>query len=294
MRHHLRRARFRAERPEKERALGEYRLISAPNAVYERKKNGGLSLRQTMRFTCGNQRPIGGNHKPAHLLQGAFEKQLFVSVTKKQALTTTEGEDRRRFGDNWVVPSMENLVQDNTGPENKVRLLLDGANGVRVNSRIRTRDQDRTRAASDVKRILRAGAQRAPVAWVPGSCFGTLAVTDKRAVWLDAWCTQLLVESVVQARRFHKGAGTAAFVFGSLRIRHVVLRTFAAVCESGAIRPLHLSVLAAVRFPPIWKEAGGLMHRQGTRSELEVWWSRPDDQGKIVKKLFARFAEQLT
>ena len=179
------------------------------------------------------------------------------------------------------------VEQGNTGPENKVRLLLDGANGVRVNSRIRVRDQDRTRAASDIKRILRAAAQRAPVAWVPGSCFGTLAVTDKRAVWLDAWCAQLLVESVMQARRFHKGAGTAAFVFGSFAY------------DTSCSGPSQLSVSArrsqvSTLDNSIWKEAGGLMQRQGTRSKNWRWWSRPDDQGKIVKRLFVRFAEQLT
>ena len=81
-----------------------------------------------------------------------MKEQLEVSVVKGQALKFTEAEARLKYGDSLVVASLGAQVKKGateTG-DLTVRLLFDGTH---VGSN--QRDQDRSPAAPDIKRVIR-------------------------------------------------------------------------------------------------------------------------------------------
>ena len=80
--------------------------------------------------------------KSARDLCDTTEAQLVDSVTKDQAVATTEMEARRRYGDELVVAALGVQIKDDEGLELKVRVMFDGTTGIPVKGRIRVRDQD--------------------------------------------------------------------------------------------------------------------------------------------------------
>ena len=66
----------------------------------------------------------------------------------------SEVEARRRFPE-LVVASLGAMRKEKPGGVVTARILFDGTHGVSVNTRTRTRDQERGPIASDVKRLLR-------------------------------------------------------------------------------------------------------------------------------------------
>ena len=79
-----------------------------------------------------------------------------------------EEEVREKYGESLVVASLGAQVKNGakeTG-DLTVRLLFDGTRGVPVNAGIRVRDQDRSPAAPDLKRVLRQLASSS--AWRQG------------------------------------------------------------------------------------------------------------------------------
>ena len=76
-----------------------------------------------------------------------------------QIITLTEAEARRQYPD-LVVASLGANRMDKPGGIIIARVLLDGMNGILVNHRTRTRDQERAPVAFDIKRIMREGPHR--------------------------------------------------------------------------------------------------------------------------------------
>ena len=78
-------------------------------------------------------------------------------MLKGQALKFTEEEARKKYGDSLVVASLKARVKSRAKETEDltVRLPFDGTHGVPVNAGIRVRDQDRSPAAPDLKRVLR-------------------------------------------------------------------------------------------------------------------------------------------
>ena len=87
----------------------------------------------------------------------AVKEQLEISVVRGQALKFTEEEARKNCGESLVVASFGAQVKNGEKETRDltVRLLFDGTHGVPVNAGIRVRDQDRSPAAPDIKRVLR-------------------------------------------------------------------------------------------------------------------------------------------
>ena len=104
---------------------------------------------------------------PAELAQ-AVEDQLVASVKVGQAFRLTEEEPRARYGNKLVVAALGAQVKSGSqdADDLNIRMLFDGTHGVPVNQNIRVRDQDRSPAAPDVKRVLRQLAKQ------PGRKFG--------------------------------------------------------------------------------------------------------------------------
>ena len=82
-------------------------------------------------------------------------------LTKGQAFKLTEEEARERYGDRLVLAALGAQVKSGSKDSSDltIRLLFDGTHGVPVNKGIRVRDQDKSPAAQDIKRVLRELAE---------------------------------------------------------------------------------------------------------------------------------------
>ena len=69
-------------------------------------------------------------------------------------LKLTETAARVRFPD-LVVASLRAIRKDKPGGVVTARVLFDSTNGIYVNRRTRTRDQERSPIAADLKRLMR-------------------------------------------------------------------------------------------------------------------------------------------
>ena len=77
-------------------------------------------------------------------------------------LETTLGQAIDEYGDTLVI-SANGAIEKGPDPDDPVRVIHDGSNGVLVNHFIRVRDQLTTPVASDIKRTLREMARFSPV-----------------------------------------------------------------------------------------------------------------------------------
>ncbi len=99
------------------------------------------------------------NYLTAKEERDELERQLEDHVAKGQAIRMTAAELRRRWPD-AAVCSLGALTKLNGDGTKKVRMLMDATYGVGINDRIRVRDKDRGPSAPDIKRLLRAQADR--------------------------------------------------------------------------------------------------------------------------------------
>ena len=79
--------------------------------------------------------------------------------SRGQALKMSESQARLRYP-HLVVASLGAMRKEQPGGVISARVFFDGANGLPVNRRIRPRDQERSRVASDLKRFMRENARR--------------------------------------------------------------------------------------------------------------------------------------
>ena len=79
--------------------------------------------------------------------------------SRGQALKMSESEARFRHP-HLVVASLWAMRKEKRGGVIIARVLFDGSNGIPVNRRFRTRDQERSPVASDLKRFMREKARR--------------------------------------------------------------------------------------------------------------------------------------
>ncbi len=99
------------------------------------------------------------NYLTAREEQDELERQLEDHVARGQAIRMTADELRRRWPD-AAVCSLGALTKVSGDGTKKVRMLMDATYGVGINDRIRVRDKDRGPSAPDIKRLLRAQAER--------------------------------------------------------------------------------------------------------------------------------------
>ena len=133
-------------------------------AVYPRKRKWRLKEQEDpvahlwQEPTCGADNK---NYSSAAELAEAVESQLELSVEKGQAFKLTEHEAREKYGDRFVVAALGAQVKSGSKETGDltIRLLFDGTHGVPVNKGIRVRDQDKSPAAQDIKRVLRELAE---------------------------------------------------------------------------------------------------------------------------------------
>ena len=78
--------------------------------------------------------------------------------SRGQALKMSESEARIRYS-HLAVASLGAMRKEKPGGVISARVLFDGSNGILVNRRIRTRDQERSPVASDLKRFMREKAR---------------------------------------------------------------------------------------------------------------------------------------
>ena len=129
-------------------------------AVYPRKRKWRLTEQEDPEAYLWYDVAQGADNKnyaSAKELAEAVKEQLELSVAKGHAMKLTEEEARKKYGNSLVVASLGAQVKNGakeTG-DLTVRLLFDGTHGVPVNAGIRVRDQDRSPAAPDIKRVLR-------------------------------------------------------------------------------------------------------------------------------------------
>ena len=96
------------------------------------------------------------NYRSAQAEERELERQLGEMTERGLCLKLTQEEARIKFP-GLLVSSLGAVVKEpaNPGGERKVRMVLDGTHGVKLNERIRVRDQDRCPTAADVKRQQR-------------------------------------------------------------------------------------------------------------------------------------------
>ena len=138
-----------------------YKMPRTP-AIYERKTRWKLESQANPEIHLWRAPSVGqsnANYRSARDLEEAVEKQLRESVDKHQAITLSDEEANRCHGSKLVIASLGAMIKDDSGPDLKIRLLFDGTHGVSINTLIRVRDQDRTPAAPDVRRLLRERAK---------------------------------------------------------------------------------------------------------------------------------------
>ena len=75
-------------------------------------------------------------------------------AARGQVIKMTEHEARRRYPD-LVVASLGAQRKDKHGRAVSARVLFDGTHGITVNTRTRTRDQEKGSIAADLKRVMR-------------------------------------------------------------------------------------------------------------------------------------------
>ena len=90
------------------------------------------------------------NYPSAIVNQAALAEEIQKEVTEGRVRETSVREARREYGDRLAIASLA-LIQE--GPD-KWRIVHDGTNGVRVNTRIRPRDQGDFPTVIDMKAIL--------------------------------------------------------------------------------------------------------------------------------------------
>ena len=145
-------------------------------AVYPRKRRWKLREQEDPKaYQCYEQWWWGGgegradnrNYASAAELAQAVEDQLVASVKSGQTIRLTEEEARAQYGNRLVVAALGAKVKSGSrdAGDLKIRLLFDGTHGVSV-TRTSVRDQDRSPAAPDVKRVLQQLATQ------PGRKFG--------------------------------------------------------------------------------------------------------------------------
>ena len=125
-------------------------------AVFEKKRRWKLSSQEDAGAYLWGLPDWGAqqdNYKSAAALAEAVAAQLEESVREGHAMKMTEDEAKARFGEKLVIASLGAQVKCGEGKDVQVRLLFDGTNGVPVNGLVR--DQDRSPAAPDIKRVLR-------------------------------------------------------------------------------------------------------------------------------------------
>ena len=134
-------------------------------AVYTRKGKWRLKEQEdpdAYLWHDGVQGVNNENYVSAKELAEAVKDQLELSAVKGQALKFTEEAAKEKYGDSLVLASLRALVKRGAKETRDltVRMLFDGTHGVPINSGIRARDQDRSPAAPDLKRVLRCLASQ--------------------------------------------------------------------------------------------------------------------------------------
>ena len=222
------------------------------------------------------------NYASAAELAQAVEEQLVASVKNGQAFRLTEKEARDRYGNKLVVAALGAQVKSgsqDTG-DLKIRMLFDGTHGVPVNQNIRVRDQDRSPAAPDVKRVLRQLAKQqgrkfgfkvdvkdahrlipvSPLDWhllaCRGTCSGDVYVntTGTFGVASAAYWWSRVATAAIRGAHYVLGQEHAAWLL-------LVADDLAVIPTQGRIREtvfLVLVFLLVMGFPLSWgKLAGG-------------------------------------
>ena len=132
--------------------------------MYPRKRKWRLKEQENLEAHLWQEATWGADNKncsSAAELADAVEAQLELSVTKGQAFKLTEKGAREKYGDRLVVAALG--AQAKSGSKDSsdltIRLLFSRTHGVPVNKGIRVRDQDKSPAAQDIKRVLRELAE---------------------------------------------------------------------------------------------------------------------------------------
>ncbi len=135
-------------------------------AVYLRKTRWRLAAQAEQQdgSTLGYEAAWRDNYRPAVLHREELRRQLDEHVDRGMAIRLPAADAVTRFP-NLSVNSL-NAVEKlgEKGEVISIRLVMDGTHGVSINPRIRTRDQDQSPIAPDVKRAQREQAvTRRPV-----------------------------------------------------------------------------------------------------------------------------------
>ena len=129
-------------------------------AVYSRKVKWRLPEQRQKREPADQEEGTHAgawrsNFSSVEGLQKEVEAVILDQYRRGQFLRLTPAQAKARFGSSLVVASLGAVRKENSQGEVSARVVYDATHGVRVNSLIRMRDQDRAPTAPDLKTALR-------------------------------------------------------------------------------------------------------------------------------------------
>ena len=129
-------------------------------AVYSRKVKWRLPEQRQKREPADQEEGTHAgawrsNFSSVEGLQKEVEAVILDQYRRGQFLRLTPAQAKARFGSSLVVASLGAVRKENSQGEVSTRVVYDATHGVRVNSLIRMRDQDRAPTAPDLKTALR-------------------------------------------------------------------------------------------------------------------------------------------